>query len=111
MKKERKQLWIDKKIWFKIDSLLKSIPKHPLTNYRSITEFVEKTINMKIDVIQNDLILEKIKESGLDSVIGEAKEFQKMKQQAEATARRMEKKLDEILGKKHTPRVYKSKKK
>jgi len=111
MKKERKQLWIDKKIWFKIDSLLKTIPKHPLTNYRSITEFTEKTLNMKIDEIQNLLILEKIKEAGLDSVIGDAKELQQIKRQAEATGRRLTKAVDKILGKKHTHRVYKSKKK
>jgi len=108
MKKALSPINIDKKLYRKLDSLLNM---HRELGYKSKVQFVENAIEEKLDTIQDKLILTKIKESGLDSVIGEAKEFQKMKQQAEATSRRMSKALDKILGKKHTPRVYKSKKK
>jgi len=103
---------IDKKIYQKVDSL---INMHRDLGYKSKVQFVEKAIEEKLDVIQDKLILTKIKESGLDSIIGEAKEFQKMKQDSEALSRRMTKVVDKILKKypidKHTHSVYKSKKK
>jgi len=112
MKKARKQVWIDKQIWFKIDNLLQTHPHNPLLDYRSITDFVEKTLSEKIDDKQQKLILEMIKTSGLNSLVTEVKKYHNMQRQADATAKRLEKKVDEILKKKQpTHRVYKSKKK
>ena len=111
VKKERKQLWIDEKLWFRIDNLLKTHPHHPLLNYRSKTEFVEKTIEEKLDEIRDKMILEKISSSGLDSIVSEVNDFRKMRERGEATMRRLSKKVDEMLKRKHTPLVYKPKKK
>jgi len=111
MKKERKQLWINKSLWFKIDNLLKTHPHHPLVDYRSKTEFVEKTIEEKFDEIRDKLILEKIANSGLDFIISEVKDFRKKIERGDAISRRLSKKVDEMLSKKHTHRVYKPMKK
>ena len=112
MKKLLSPINIDKKLYRKLEGLLNM---HKELGYKSKVQFVEKAIEEKLDTIQDKLILAKIKESGLDSIIGEAKEFQKMKQDSAALSRRMSKAVDEIMKKypikKHTPRVYKSKKK
>jgi len=110
MKKDRKQLWINEPLWFRIDQLLKTHPHHPLLNYRSKTEFVEKTIQEKLDEIRNKLILEKIASSGLESIVTEVKDMRKMIAGGEAFSARWEAKMKKRK-KKHTPRVYSPKKK
>ena len=115
MKKEKKLLApinIDKKLYRRLDGLLNI---HRELGYKSKVQFVEKAIEEKMEVIEDKLILAKIKESGLNYIVKEAKEFQKMKQRSESLSRRLNKKVDEIMKKhpidKHTHRVYKSKKK
>ena len=75
------------------------------------TEFVEKTIEEKMDDIRAKMIFEKIKTSGLDSIISEVKDYRKIKERSEAATRRLSKKVDEILKTKHTRSVYTTKRK
>jgi len=103
MKKNRKQVWIDEKLWDRLAHLLNTNPNEPLLDYKSKTEFIERSINDKLDEKEDKLILKKIKNSDFRPLIEEGREFQKMKRRSEETSKRLSRKLDKILKKKkHT---------
>jgi len=114
MKKALSPINIDKKIYHKIEGLLNA---HRELGYKSKVQFVENAIEEKLDAVHDRLILTKIRESGLGSFVDEAKDIQQKIERGKATSERLSKLVDKHVKerqarkKKHTPHVYKSKKK
>lgn len=86
MKKTRVPASIDKEIHQRIKYLIKI---HPELNYKKISRFVNESLEEKLDKIDNELSLKKIKEVGIQKLIDEAKdlrkEIPKIKEYAEKT--------------------------
>jgi len=115
MKKALSPLNIDKEIYSRMTYLLKVNPE---LEYKSRTQFVEKTLTEKLDEIENNMVLKSIKEEGITGfktktrkIIGQATQ---LREQLDEIFEKMEKQ-DQVMVKlkkdTHTLRVYMSKKK
>jgi len=91
---------------------------NPDLGYKSKTQFVEKTIEEKLDKMENDMVLKSIKEFGITGFKEKTREIidrtMQLKKEMGETKKSMElvtQQVEEIKKTRHTPRVYKSKKK
>jgi len=116
MKKARVPASIDKEIHLRIKHLIKT---HPELEYKKISGFVNQAIEEKLDKIDDELTLKKIRKAGIEQIIKDAKYLRRhtpiLKEDIEkASADIMElrdKMMEKFEKRKHTRGVYKSKKK
>ena len=115
MKKALSPLNIDKKLYTRMTHLL---TVNPDLGYKSKTQVVEKTIEEKLDKMENDMVLRAIKEEGITGFKEKTRDiidkFMQLKKEMGETKKSVElatQTMVEIKKKIHTPRVYKSKKK
>jgi len=115
MKKALSPINIDKEIYSRMTYVLKVNPE---LGYKSRTQFVEKTLEEKLDKIETELVLKMIKDEGLMKFKEKTRKLLERSSRLEKQHAELIKKIDlniqmvaEIKKEKHTPRVYKSKKK
>ena len=116
MKKKRHFASIDKEIHLRIKHLIKT---HPELDYKIISRFVNEALEEKLNKIEDDLILKKIRKAGIESFVLDAKylrsEIPKIKEFEEKVSTEImilrNKMMDKFEKRKHTHRVYTSKKK
>jgi len=70
MKKKRVPASIDKEIHLRIKHLIKT---HPELEYKIITKFVNEALEEKLDKIDDELTLKKIRKAGIEKIIEDAK--------------------------------------
>jgi len=111
MKKTRVPASIDKEIHQRIKYLIRI---HPELNYKKISRFVNEALEEKLDKIDNELSLKKIKEVGIEKLIEDAKnlrkEIPKIKELEEKMGVEVMKLRDNMMAefekRKHTHPVY-----
>jgi len=116
MKKERVPARIDKEIHQRIKHLIKT---HPELEYKKISGFVNQAIEEKLDKIDDDLTLKKIRKAGIEKIIEDAKYLRRhtpilIEGVEKISVEIMElrnKMMEKFEKRKHTHRVYTPKKK